>query len=65
VLSEPLPEPDELTDHGVLRTFLAPVVLVAASVVSLAAVSVAAANRVSAAPACPRVTSAAPARACR
>ncbi|GAB3839191.1 hypothetical protein ACFPIJ_35215 [Dactylosporangium cerinum] len=50
-------ETDDLSDHGVLRTFLAPCLLVAATVLSLAGIGVAAANRLSAAPSCPRVGS--------
>ncbi|MEV0562123.1 hypothetical protein [Dactylosporangium sp. NPDC050588] len=58
MLLEPLAEVEELTDRGVLRTFLAPCLLVAASVLTLAGITVAAGNRLSAAPPpCSRVTS--------
>ena len=39
VLLEPLMEADNLPDHGTLRTFLAPCLLVVVSVLSLAGVS--------------------------
>ena len=49
---------DDLTDQGMLRAFLAPCLLVAASVLSLAGIGVAAAHRLSAAPpSCTRLTS--------
>ncbi|MEV4515735.1 hypothetical protein AB0K00_43125 [Dactylosporangium sp. NPDC049525] len=51
---------DELPDHGMLRTFLAPCLLVAASLLSLAGIGAAAAHRMSAPAgpaACARVTS--------
>ncbi|MFF5225552.1 hypothetical protein [Dactylosporangium sp. NPDC000521] len=58
MLLEPLAEVEELTDHGVLRTFLAPCLLVAASVLSLAGITVAAGHRLSAAPPpCTKVSS--------
>lgn len=47
-------DPSDLhDDHGMLRTFLAPCLLVAVSVLSLAGIGVAAANRMSAAPTAP------------
>ncbi|MEV4132106.1 hypothetical protein AB0J72_08065 [Dactylosporangium sp. NPDC049742] len=57
MLLEPLAEVEELTDYSVLRTFLAPCLLVAASVLALAGITVAAGNRLSATPPpCTRVT---------
>jgi len=57
---------DELSHHGTFRTFLAPCLLVAASVLSLAGISVAAAHRTSAAtPTCARMAASQTRTACR
>jgi hypothetical protein len=56
---------DDLADHGIIRTFLAPCLLVAASVLTLAGISLTAAYRTSATPPpCTRLASSPPGSSC-